>query len=104
MRFDLDFLSAFVWALCLSPIWGTLVWCLWEGSIKPRLIPHIEIIKAVEKLYADHSENAFEMACTNEHRAWYDCDSFEQGRWRRIREEIMRRERAKGYSFAKVRR
>ena len=26
-----------------SPIWGALLWVLWEGSIRPRLIPSTEI-------------------------------------------------------------
>ena len=26
-----------------SPIWGALLWVLWEGRIRPRLIPGTEI-------------------------------------------------------------
>lgn len=91
-----------VWTVCLSPIWGALVWCLWEGTIRPRLIPQREILTKADSLWAQDNQNAFERACIEEHRAWHYCNSFEQGRWRRIREEIMRRERARGATFRKV--
>lgn len=88
--------------VCLSPVWGAFVVEIWEGIIKPRCIPQKEIFDAVEKLYADYSEDAFNTACAYEQRACHDCDSFEQGRWRRIREEIVRRERLQGYTFRKI--
>ncbi len=91
------------YAICLAPIWGTLLWHIWEAVISPRLISHTEILAKADELWAHDDERAFDIACTEEHRAWHYCDSFEQGRWRRIREEIMRRERARGSTFRKVR-
>ncbi len=88
--------------LCLFPLWATLLWILWRGSIGPRLIPRGEIIAAMEELYDRHGEQAFEIACAREHRAWRDDDFFEQGRWRRIRNEIMRREGERGVGFSRI--
>ncbi len=95
--------SAIIWVVCLSPIWGTLLWSVWQGSVRPRLIPRREIAAKVEEVYAQHGERAFDIVCMEEHRAWYDSDIFEQGRWARVRSEIMRRERARGFTFSRVR-
>jgi len=93
-----------IWIVCLSPIWGAFAWCFWEGSVRPRLIPRSEISAEADRLWAEDSKRAFERACIEEHAAWYRSQEFEQGRWRRIREEIMRREEAQGTNFRKVRR
>lgn len=91
-----------MWLVCLSPIWGTFLWCFWEGFVQPGLIPRNKINAEVEKLYTHHGDEAFEHACMKEQHAWYDSDGFEQGRWRRVRREIMRRERALGTTFRKL--
>lgn len=98
-----NWIEVLILATCLSPIWGTFLWCFWECFVQPGLIPRDRINAEVEKLYARHGDDAFEHACMNEHRAWYDSDGFEQGRWRRIRREIMQRERALGATFRKLR-
>lgn len=92
-----------IWVLSLSHIWGAALWCLWQGVIRPRLIPHKEIVEQVETLYARYGDEAFDIACANEHGAWQNCNAFSQGRWQRIREEIMRRERKLGFVFSKTR-
>ncbi len=92
------------WIVVLSPIWGTFLWAFWEGSIRPRLIPKAEIIAKADELKTKFGDEAFEHACINEHRGWYDSNMFEQGRWRRIREEVMRRDEKSGFTFSKVRR
>src|SRR4029079_13043045 len=35
-----------------SPIWGTLVWVLWQGTVRPRLIPRREIDALAGPLWA----------------------------------------------------
>ena len=92
-----------IYIVCLSPIWGTLLWCFWEGSVRPRLIPRAQILTEVDRLWDEDEARAFERACIEEHAAWYRSEAFEQGRWKRIREEIMRRERARGTTFRKMR-
>ena len=60
--------------LCLrpaaAPIWGTLLWELWEGVVGPRLIRRDIIDRAAAAILAEHGERAEEMALIAEHRAW----------------------------------
>lgn len=71
--------------IALSPIWGTLAYELWAARIKPLLIPRQEIERIAAELFAQHGDRAAEVAAINEDRAWRDSDSFEQGKWRRVR-------------------
>jgi hypothetical protein len=82
--------KAAIWALCLFPIWGSLLWELWEGSIRPLLIPHTEIDALSVAMLVQHADRAEQMAFIQEDRAWRYSDSFEQGKWRRVRKTIER--------------
>ena len=91
--------QAVIWialAACLAPVWGTLLWELWEGTVRPRLIRRDIIDRAAAAILAEHGERAKQMALIAEHRAWYESNPFKQGGWRRIRKRIaaLRRERA----------
>lgn len=88
----------------MSPVWGSFLWGFWEGSIRARLVPKVEIIAKADDLKVKYGDEAFEHVCINELRSWYDSNMFEQGRWRRIREEIMCRDEKRGFKFSKVRR
>jgi hypothetical protein len=79
-----------IWAICLFPIWGTLVWELWEGSIRPLLVPRAEIGALSVTMLVQHADRAEQMAFIEEDRAWRYSDSFEQGKWRRVRKTIER--------------
>ena len=81
--------------LALSPIWGALLIEVWQGSVKPRLIPRADLDRVAGDLVAQYRDSAGEVALRNEHRAWRDCDTFEQARWRRVRRIIGRRQSAK---------
>jgi hypothetical protein len=91
--------QAMVWivlAACLAPIWGTLLWELWDGAVRPRLIRRDIIDRAAAAaILAEHGERAEQMAWIQEDRAWRYSDSYKQGGWRRIRKRIaaLRRER-----------
>jgi hypothetical protein len=92
--------QAIVWivlAACSAPIWGTLLWELWEGAVRPRLIRRDIIDRAAAAILAEHAE---QMAWIQEDRAWRYSDPFKQGGWRRIRKRIaaMRREREHDHS------
>jgi hypothetical protein len=87
-------------AACLAPVWGTLLWELWDGAVRPRLIRRDIIDRAGAAILAEHGERAEQMALIAEHRAWRYSDPFKQGGWRRIRKRIaaLRREREGGHS------
>jgi hypothetical protein len=95
--------QAIVWivlAACSAPIWGALLWELWDGTVRPRLIRRDIIDRAAAAILAEHGERAEQMAWIQEDRAWRYSDSFKQGGWRRIRKRIaaMRRERERSHS------
>jgi hypothetical protein len=75
----------------IAPIWGAFLWELWEGSIRPRLVPAAEIDALVAAMLTQHWSRAEEMAFIEEDRAWRYSDSFEQGKWRRVRKAIRAR-------------
>jgi FAD/FMN-containing dehydrogenase len=83
-------IKAGIWTAGLSPIWGAFVWVAWEGSIKPRFIPDAEIKALALAHIARYGERAVEMALIEEDRAWRYSDSFAQGEWKRVRQEIDR--------------
>src|SRR5262245_46287581 len=66
-----------IWVVCLSPIWGTLLWHLWEQSVAPLLIPASEIKELAGKLMAEHGPCAEEIAFIEEGRAWSRCETFQ---------------------------
>src|SRR5258708_25886442 len=91
--------QAAIWivlATCSAPIWGTLLWELWDGAVRPRLIRRDIIDRAAAAILAEHGDRAEQMAWIQEDRAWRYSDPFKQGGWRRIRKRIatMRRGRA----------
>ena len=73
-----------------APIWGAFLWELWQGAIRPRLIPRTEIDVLSASMLARHGDRAEEMAFIEEDRAWRYSESFEQGKWRRVRKRIER--------------
>jgi hypothetical protein len=68
----------------------SLLWELWEGSIRPLLVPRKEIDALSAAMLARHGDRAEEMAFVEEDRAWRYSESFEQGKWRRVRKGIER--------------
>jgi len=87
--------EAVIWvgiATAASPIWGALLWVLWQGSIRPRLIPRAEIDALAATMVARHGRRAEEVACAEEEQAWRNSRPFQQGKWRRVRKRIERLE------------
>ena len=82
---------ALIW-MCIgaasSPIWGAVLWVLWEKGVRPRLIPGAKIDSLAAAMLARHECRAEEMAFIEEDRAWRYSQSFEQGKWRRVRKRI----------------
>jgi hypothetical protein len=77
-----------VLAAALAPIWGTLLWEIWDGVIRPRRIARDRIDALAAAMLAQHGDRAEEMALIQEDRAWRYSNSFEQGMWRRVRKRI----------------
>jgi hypothetical protein len=75
-----------------SPIWGALLWVLWEGTIRPRLIPGSEIDSMALALVGRHGGRAEDVASAEEEAAWRYSRPFERGKWRRVRKRIERLE------------
>jgi hypothetical protein len=77
-----------VLAAALAPIWGTLLWELWDGVVRPRRIARERIDELAAAMLSQHGDRAEEMALIEEDRAWRYSNSFEQGVWRRVRKRI----------------
>lgn len=71
-----------------APIWGALLWELWEGAVRPRLVPASDIDALAAAMLARHGDRAEEMAFIEEDHAWRYSESFEQGKWRRVRKRV----------------
>ena len=75
-------------AVCLSPIWGSLLWFIYESYIRPARIPKQEIEALAAEMRRRNPHDPAEAAFIEEQAAWYRPDMFEQGKWRRVRREI----------------
>lgn len=76
-------LGAFVLAIFL--------WVEWQGRIRPMFISRAEIERMADELAEKYGDRAEEMAFMEEDRAWRYSQTFEQGKWRRVRKELERR-------------
>ena len=94
-------ISDLVWpiamAVCTAPIWGTLLWHLYELSVRPRLIPKGEVEKLAQETIALYPDDPEDAAFTQEHAAWYRGEPFEQGKWHRVRKALRKRNSRQGY-------
>jgi hypothetical protein len=89
----LDWWLALKWlviALAAFPMWGALLWAIWDLGIRPCLIPKAAIEAEAQAMLTRWGERAAEMAFIEEDRAWRHSDGFEQGRWHRVRVAIER--------------
>lgn len=84
----MSWFEVLVWVACLSPIWGAFMWEVWSGAVRPRLISAGEINALAASLVLEHGSRAVEIASIQEDRAWRYSDSFEQGKWRRVRRHL----------------
>jgi hypothetical protein len=82
-------------ALVLSPIVIGIGWGIVEGSILPRLISRAEIEHLADDLMRRYPADPEEAAFVEEHTAWYRSESYEQGKWHRVR-KLIRQRLAKG--------
>lgn len=74
--------------ICTAPIWGTLLFHIWEQFIKPRFVPQAEITRMARQLVIEYGPDCDERAATEEHYAWHRGDIYQQAVWRRVRLEL----------------
>lgn len=85
----------FIQVFCIAiPAFAAYVAFSWNGRVRPMNIPTEEIQLWTDELVSQHGKTAAEVAYWNEDRAWRYGDVFEQGKWRRIREELRKRSQA----------
>jgi hypothetical protein len=73
--------------LLLAPVWGSLIWFIWEGTIHPRLIQRSEIERlAGEALERDGPHAVYVLWLQEDHARRYS-HAFEAGLLRRVRRE-----------------
>jgi len=90
----LDFLrnNAF-WMIAIAPALIALVWHIYELVILPALISRKDIRELATTLILLQKDHAERYAYELELQAWKDSETAEQGKWRRVRREIKRRNR-----------
>jgi hypothetical protein len=59
--------------------------------VAPYFIPRGAIDLIIEDLIADHGDKALDVAIAREDWAQQDTDTFERGKWRRVRRELEKR-------------
>ena len=75
-------------ALALSPIVAGIGWAIVEDSILPWLIPHAEIERLADDLMYRYPADPEEAAFVEEHTAWCRSQSYDRGKWNRVRKLI----------------
>lgn len=75
----------------VSMIAAVAIWHEWEFRLRPLFIPKADINATVDDLIVKHGPRAEEMAYAEEDRAWRYSNTYEQGKWRRVRRELWRR-------------
>ena len=71
-------------AFVLSAVFCTV----YEGTIRPMLISHTDILLIADNLVRQYGDRAEEIAFIEEDAAWRRSKTFEQGKWRRVRREL----------------
>jgi hypothetical protein len=80
-------------ALAAGPMVFAFGYIAYEGYIRPALIPKSEIKKLADKIAQRKLIDPDEAAYWEEYAAWHRSESFEQGKWRRVRKLLRRRHR-----------
>ena len=79
-------------ALALSPVVLGIGWAVWQGHVRPALITKREIGRLADEVLAEGHEDPIEVVEGYEYHAWRHTDGFEQGKWRRVRRAMQRRQ------------
>jgi hypothetical protein len=77
--------------LAIAPMVIGVGWGIYEGSILPRLIPRAEIDTLTDEIMRRYPDDPEDAAFNETYSAWHRSNSFEQGKWHRVRKEVRRR-------------
>jgi hypothetical protein len=77
--------------IALAPMVIGIGWGIYEGSILPRLIPRAEIDALTDDIMRRYPNDPEDAAFNETYSAWHRSNSFEQGKWHRVRKEVRRR-------------
>ena len=80
-----DIVWGTVLVVCTSPIWGSLLWFIYESYVRPARIPKREIDALADEVRRRSPDDPADAAFVEEQAAWYRSEMFEQGKWRRVR-------------------
>jgi hypothetical protein len=80
-------------ALAFTPVFFALGLEVWEALIRPHLLPAADIDRLVAETMRRHPDDPERAAFREEAHHWRRSESFERGKWRRVRREIRRRVR-----------
>jgi hypothetical protein len=83
----LSWIASFV---IIVPLVVAVVWEVWESCIRVSRLPAREIVSLARELRQKHGIRAAEIAFINEDRAWRYSDSFERGKWRRVKRHLQK--------------
>jgi hypothetical protein len=78
-------------ALAASPMIFAFGYIAYEGHIRPALISKGEINHLADEITQRHPDDPQEAAYWEEYAAWHRSESFEQGKWRRVRKLLRER-------------
>lgn len=74
------------------PALGALGFQLYRFCYLPLRIPRAEIQRLADEIARDHPDDPDLAAFREEETAWYRGETVEQGKWRRVRRALRRRE------------
>lgn len=87
----MDWIFRVVLVAVTAPIWGSLLWFIYESFVRPARIPKQEIEALATEMSRRNPADPVEAALIEEQAAWYRSDMFEQGKLRRVRRELLKR-------------
>ncbi len=76
-----------------APVWLGLGWEIFEGWIRPQIISSKAIEQLAREMMQRYPDDPLGAAGREEHAAWYRSESYEQGKWRRVRKVLERQAR-----------
>lgn len=74
----------------MLPLVIAVGWEVWESCIRVSRVPAREIVSLARELRQKHGVRAAEIAFINEDRAWRYSDSFERGKWQRVKRHLQK--------------